>query len=488
MPKPHFSGLYPKQMGLFLDLYHLTMAYGFWKSGTYNKNSVFHLFYRSNPFNHPYAIAGGLQLALEILEHFHFDYDDIAYLARIKGSNNKPIFDEGFLNYLQRLELKLDISAIPEGTAVHAHEPLMRVEGPLLQAQIIEAAMLNVINFSTLIATKGARMVQASRGESILEFGLRRAQGLDGAITASRAAYIGGCHATSNVMAGKMYGIPVKGTHAHSWVQSFDDELTSFYEYAKALPNNCIFLVDTYDTIEGVKNAIEVGRWLRENDHEMNGIRLDSGDLTGLSIQARRMLDEAGFPDAAIVGSDGLDEKQIQKLKKEGSTINVWGVGTNLATAKGQAALGGVYKLAAIEKENGEWNYKIKLSETPIKTSNPGIQSIRRFFDKRGRPLADQIYDPAIGRKQTTDLFDNEAILAEEEITTEEDLLVKVMEKGKIVYTSPSIHEIREISLQQQKLFEDFHKEPYPVGLEQTLSELKAKMIHQYSSEPHEKY
>jgi len=183
-----------------------------------------------------------------------------------------------------------------------------------------------------------------------------------------------------------------------------------------------------------------------------------------------------------------LDEKQIQKLKKEGSTINVWGVGTNLATAKGQAALGGVYKLAAIEKENGEWNYKIKLSETPIKTSNPGIQSIRRFFDKRGRPLADQIYDPAIGRKQTTDLFDNEAILAEEEITTEEDLLVKVMEKGKIVYTSPSIHEIREISLQQQKLFEDFHKEPYPVGLEQTLSELKAKMIHQYSSEPHEKY
>jgi nicotinate phosphoribosyltransferase len=481
MPKPHFKQLYPQNMGLFLDLYHLTMAYGFWKSGMYNKRSVFHLFYRKNPFQHPYAIAGGLELALEILDHFRFDYEDIAYLARINGNNGRPMFDEGFLNYLQRMELDLNISAIPEGTVVFPHEPLMRVEGPLLQAQIVESALLNVVNFSTLIATKAARTVQASNGESILEFGLRRAQGLDGAVTASRAAYIGGCHATSNVMAGRMYDIPVKGTHAHSWVQSFDDELTSFYEYAKAMPNNCIFLVDTYDTLEGVKKAIEVGRWLRDQGHEMNGIRLDSGDLAALSIQARKLLDEAGFPKAAIVGSDGLDENKIRELKEAGSTINVWGVGTNLVTAKGHPALGGVYKLAAIENEAGEWDYKIKLSETAVKTSNPGVQSVRRFWDKNGLPLADQIYDPLIGRDLTTDFFQKGSILAEGEIVSKQDLLVPVMEKGKIVYSTPSIHEVRQFALEQQQLFDPYLKKAYPVGLETNLSQFKGELMKQFA-------
>ncbi len=477
MPKPHFTQLYPPNMGLFLDLYHLTMAYGFWKSGIYNKRSVFHLFYRKNPFKHPYTIAAGLELALGILDQFKFDHEDIAYLARIKGNNDQALFDEGFLNYLQRMKLEVDIFAIPEGSVVFPHEPLMRVEGPLLQAQIIESALLNVLNFSTLIATKASRMLRASQGETILEFGLRRAQGLDGAVTASRAAYIGGCHATSNVMAGRMYNIPVKGTHAHSWVQSFDDELTSFYEYAKAMPGNCIFLVDTYDTLEGVKKAIEVGKWLRERGQEMNGIRLDSGDLATLSIQARKLLDEAGFPKAAIVGSDGLDEEKIRQLKETGSAINVWGIGTNLVTAKGQPALGGVYKLAAVENEYGDWDYKIKLSETPIKTSNPGIQSVRRFFDKNKVPIGDQVYDPSIGKQLASDFFQKDSIFAEENVQSELELLIPVMKKGKIVYSSPTVQEIRQFSLKQQHLFEPYMKKAYPVGLERNLNLLKNDMI-----------
>jgi nicotinate phosphoribosyltransferase len=264
-------------------------------------------------------------------------------------------------------------------------------------------------------------------------------------------------------------------------VQSFDDELTSFYEYAKAMPNNCIFLVDTYDTLEGVKKAIEVGRWLREQGHEMNGIRLDSGDLAALSIQARKLLDEAGFPKAAIVGSDGLDENKIRELKEAGSTINVWGVGTNLVTAKGHPALGGVYKLAAIENEAGEWDYKIKLSETAVKTSNPGVQSVRRFWDKNGLPLADQIYDPLIGRDLTTDFFQKGSILAEGEIVSKQDLLVPVMEKGKIVYSTPSIHEVRQFALEQQQLFDPYLKKAYPVGLETNLSQFKGELMKQFA-------
>ncbi len=477
----HFSQLYPSKMGLFLDLYHLTMAFGFWKTGIYNKRSVFHLFYRSNPFNHPYSIAAGLELALEALESFRFSYEDVAYLAQIKGNDDKPLFDEGFLNYLQRLELDLEIAAIPEGTIVFPNEPLMRVEGSLLHAQIVESVLLNVINFSTLIATKASRMVQATKGEPVLEFGLRRAQGLDGALTASRAAYIGGCHATSNVMAGKICGIPVKGTHAHSWVLSFDEELTSFYEYAKAMPGNCIFLVDTFDTIEGVKKAIEVGHWLRKQGHEMIGVRLDSGDLVALSKQARILLDEAGFPKATIVGSDSLDEYKIQQLKKEGCKISVWGIGTNLVTAKDQSALGGVYKLAALENELGAWDYKIKLSENPIKISNPGILSVRRFFDQKGIPIGDQIYDPDIGDEFSTHFPGRENHLSFDDFHTQEELLKPIFSKGKRIYPPLPLSQIRKHSLEQQDLFSSFFKKNYPVGLETGLFQLKDSLIHEHS-------
>ncbi|MCA9445228.1 MAG: nicotinate phosphoribosyltransferase, partial [Candidatus Omnitrophica bacterium] len=300
--------IYRTGLGLLTDLYQLTMAYGYWKTGRAEREAVFHLFFRKNPFKGGYTIAAGLQYVADFVEGFRFSADDIQYLSILTGNDEKPLFEPSFLEYLADLDLRLDVDAVPEGTVVFPHEPLVRVKGPILQCQILETPLLNFINFQSLIATKASRIVTATGGEPVLEFGLRRAQGIDGGLAASRAAYIGGCDATSNVLAGKLFGIPVRGTHAHSWVMSFHNELSAFQEYAEAMPNNCVFLVDTYDTIEGVRNAIEVGKELRESGHEMVGIRLDSGDLAYLSIEARKLLDEAGFPNAAIVASNDLDE------------------------------------------------------------------------------------------------------------------------------------------------------------------------------------
>ncbi len=290
------------------------------------------------------------------------------------------------------MQLKIDIDAMPEGTVAFPHEPLLRVRGPIIECQILETALLNILNFQTLIATKASRVVHAAQGDQVLEFGLRRAQGIDGALAASRAAYIGGCHATSNVLAGKLFGIPVRGTHAHSWVMSFENELEAFAAYAQAMPNNCVFLVDTYDTLEGVRNAIRIGNVLRDSGHRMVGIRLDSGDLAQLSVDARKLLDEAGFTDASIVASNDLDEKLIESLKHQGAKISIWGVGTKLVTAYDQPALGGVYKLGAIQDSDGRWVPKIKLSEQLIKTSTPGILQVRRYFHQ-GCMAADRIWN-----------------------------------------------------------------------------------------------
>ena len=276
------------------------------------------------------------------------------------------------------------------------YEPLVRVRGPILQAQLVETALLNIVNFETLIATKAARLWLAARGDPVVDFGLRRAQGLDGGLCASRAACVGGCEGTSNVLAGQLLGLPVKGTHAHSWVMVFDSELEAFEAYARALPNNCIFLVDTYDTLEGVRNAARVGRQLEARGHEMIGIRLDSGDLAYLSIEARRILDEAGLTGARIVASNDLDEHTIASLKEQGARIDVWGVGTRLVTGGDQSALGGVYKLGAVRAAGGEWKPRVKLSEQAAKTSNPGVQQVRRFSGPHGF-VADVIYDETTG-------------------------------------------------------------------------------------------
>ncbi|MFM8396364.1 MAG: nicotinate phosphoribosyltransferase, partial [Pirellula sp.] len=330
---------------------------------------------------------------IEYLQGYQFSQADVEYLARIPGNDAKPIFEKDFLRYLEGLKLTVDLDAVPEGTVVFPHQPLLRVSGPILQCQLLETALLNIINFQTLIATKASRVARVAGKDPVLEFGLRRAQGPDGAMSASRAAYIGGCSATSNVLAGKKYGIPVRGTHAHSWVMSFDSELEAFETYASVMPNNCVFLVDTYDTLDGVRNAIEVGKQIASKGYRMVGIRLDSGDLAQLSIAARQMLDQAGFQDASIVASNDLDERLIESLKHQGACIGIWGVGTKLATAYDQAALGGVYKLGAIKDPTGSWQHRIKLSEQMIKTSTPGIQQVRRFYDAQRHALCDMIYD-----------------------------------------------------------------------------------------------
>src|SRR6476620_1616973 len=297
-------GLYRHSLALLTDLYQLTMAYGYWKLGRADDHAVFQLYYRRNPFGGGYAVAAGLGYVVDYLNSLRFDEGDLAYLRTLTGNDGRALFDGGFVDYLAELKFTCDIDAVAEGTVVFPNEPLVRVSGPILQAQILETPLLNMINFQTLVATKAARVCEATGGEPVIEFGLRRAQGVDGSLAASRAAYVGGAHATSNVLAGKLFGIPVKGTHAHSWVMSFDNEAASFEAYAGAMPNNCVFLVDTYNTLDGVRRAVEVGRKLREAGHEMVGVRLDSGDLAYLSIEARRILDEGGFPKAQIIASN----------------------------------------------------------------------------------------------------------------------------------------------------------------------------------------
>jgi len=464
-------------LSLLTDLYQITMAYGYWKTGMAERPAVFHLFYRKNPFGNPYAIACGLERAINWLNALQFSAGDVQYLGSLKGADGKALFDESFLNYLQRLRFSCDLDAIPEGTVVLPNEPLVRIQGPLLQAQFIETALLNLINFSTLITTKAARVVQAAGEDAVLEFGLRRAQGVDGGLTASRSAYIGGCIATSNVLAGKHFGIPVRGTHAHSWVMCFEDEPEAFDQYAAAMPNNCIFLVDTYNTLEGIRHAIASAQKLKARGHQLLGIRLDSGDLAALSIAARQMLDEAGLPEVAIVASDDLDEHRIAELKRQGAKINVWGVGTRLVTAFDQAALGGVYKLAAIQDDKGHWQHKIKLSEQPIKVSNPGIQDVVRVFDQTGRPLGDAI--TATNREGDTLEIVNEKNGASRhfDANSGKSLLVPVYRKGTLVYEVPDIHETRKFCLAQQKLFRDIDWSNYPFGLERGVYALKQELI-----------
>ncbi len=434
---------------LHTDLYQLTMAYGYWKQKMADKETVFHLYFRRAPFGQKFAVNCGLDLAIEFLQHFAFSEEHVSFLGNLRGIDKKPLFDEHFLNYLQRLHLSLDIEAIQEGEIVFPNQPLMRIRGSLLQAQLIETALLNIINFSTLIATKAARVVKAAKGDHVLEFGLRRAQGIDGALTASRAAFIGGCHATSNVWAAQTYQIPVRGTHAHAWVMAFDNEQNAFDTYAQHMPNNTTLLVDTFNTIEGIKKAIETGKKLRQKGFDLNGIRLDSGDLAKLSIEARKMLDEAGFQNTNIVASNDLDEYEITKLKKNGAKINVWGVGTKLVTAYDQPALGGVYKLAAIKNQNDQWDFKIKHSEDLIKVSTPGILNVRR-------------------RKGENDILFDETI--PNNLPAGRDLLVPIFQKGKLIYQSPDVPTIRAFAT---KNLADFEQQNFDVEIDKQLLEKK---------------
>lgn len=459
------------------------MAYAYWKEGISEQESVFNLFFRKNPFRGGYTITCGLSYVIDFLTHLKFTAADLDYIKTLKNPNGSRMFDRDFVKYLGGMEFSCHVDAIPEGRVVFPNEPLIRVQGPVIQAQLVESALLNMINFQSLVATKAARISQAAQGEKVLEFGLRRAQGIDGAITASRAAYIGGCSATSNVMAGRLFGIPVAGTHAHSWVMAFDNEIDSFKSYAGTLPDNCIFLIDTYDTIQGVKNAIKVGKALQSLGKSLTGVRIDSGDLAYFSKEVRRLLDKSGFESTQIVASNDLDEYLVASLREQQSNIDVWGIGTKLVTAFDQPALGGVYKLVAMKNGSG-WNYKIKLSEQAAKINNPGIQQVKRFIQD-GYFYADMIYDINSDQQDSQVMVDPGDHTRRKTFTPKakyEQLLEPIFRSGSLMYQEPDIQTIRrtvqnDLGQLDQGIKRFVNPHQYSVGLEKTLFDLKTELI-----------
>ena len=448
-----------QNLTLLTDLYELTMMQGYFKNKDRNETVIFDAFYRSNPCDGGFAIAAGLEQLIQYIKELHFDDEDIAYLAGL------GIFDKDFLAYLKDFKFTGDIYAIPEGTVVFPREPLIKVIAPIMQAQLVETAILNIINHQSLIATKAARVCYAAHGDGIMEFGLRRAQGPDAGTYGARAAIIGGCIGTSNVLCGQLFDVPVKGTHAHSWIMSFPDEYTAFKTYADMYPSACILLVDTYDTLKsGVPNAIRVFTKMRKAGIPLTfyGIRLDSGDLAYLSKKARKMLDEAGFPDAVISASNDLDEFLIQSLKEQGAAITSWGVGTHLITSKDCPSFGGVYKLAAIMGEDGEFIPKIKLSENSEKVTNPGNKTIYRVYEKEsGKVKADLIclVEEHFDEKEPLLLFDPNEPWKKTKLAggsyTLRELMVPVFRGGECCYTSPKVMEIRAYCQEEQNTLWD---------------------------------
>ena len=442
-----------QNLTLLTDLYELTMMQGYFKNKTQNETVVFDAFYRNNPCGGGYAIAAGLEQLINYIKELHFSKEDIDYLAGL------GIFDRDFLSYLADFHFSGDIYAIPEGTVIFPREPLVKVVAPIMEAQLVETAILNIINHQSLIATKAARVCYAAKGDGIMEFGLRRAQGPDAGIYGARAAVIGGCIGTSNVLCGQLFGIPVKGTHAHSWIMSFPDEYTAFKAYADLYPDACILLVDTYDTLKsGVPNAIRVFTEMRQAGIPLTfyGIRLDSGDLAYLSKKARKMLDDAGFTDAVISASNDLDEYLIESLKAQGAAITSWGVGTNLITSKDNPAFGGVYKLAAIQTKDGSFAPKIKLSENSEKVTNPGNKTVYRIYEKEtGKIKADLIAlsEETFSEKEPLLLFDplepwKKTLLPAGSYTLKE-ILIPIFQKGRCCYTSPKVMDIRTFCQQE---------------------------------------
>ncbi|HEX9400971.1 MAG TPA: nicotinate phosphoribosyltransferase [Anaeromyxobacter sp.] len=479
------SKIYRPLLGLLTDFYELTMAYAAWKEGSDAREASFVLSFRKNPFDGGFTVAAGLEDLVDLVEGWRYGDEDLAFLAAQRGGDGAPLFDAGFLDALRALALEVDLDAVVEGTLVFPHEPLVRVTGPVIPCMLLESALLSIVNFQSLVATKAARVCLAARGEPVIEFGMRRAQGIDGGLSAARAAYVGGCDATSNTLAGRLYGIPVKGTLAHSWVMLHDSEREAFYAYARALPTNCVFLVDTYATLGGVANAIEVGRWLRSRGKELAGIRLDSGDLAWLSQQARRMLDEAGFPKAAILASNELDEHVLESLQDQGATIAAWGVGTRLVTGHPDGALGGVYKLAAVrERPAAPWSPRLKLSEQIEKTTIPGVLQVRRF-SHGVECLSDAIWDEGLGIPSPCAIVDPADPTRRREIpevAAGEDLLVPIFRRGRRVYDPPPLAAARARTKDQLgrfhagvKRFLNPHR--YPVGLERRLHELRTRLV-----------
>ena len=471
-----------RNLTLLTDLYELTMGYGFFKEKKHEQTAVFDIFFRQNALI-TYSLAAGLQQAIEYVENLHLTKDDLDYLRSLR------LFDEDFLSYLADMRFTGDIYAVREGEPVFPGEPILTVRAPVIQAQFLETALLNIINHQTLIATKAAKICRAAQGGGVMEFGLRRAQGPDAGIYGARAAIIGGCASTSNVLAGQMFGVPLSGTMAHSWVMNFPSEYEAFKAYADAFPDNCLLLADTYDTLRsGVPNAIRTFRYLRERGHEPKGIRLDSGDLAYLSKKARKMLDAAGFENTVICASGDLDENSIESLKSQGAKIDLWGVGTKLITSEDMPALGGVYKLAAVYEGDREIP-KIKLSDNTAKITNPGFKQVYRITDKQsGKAVADLI--ALRGETFDTDkpLTIRHPVERWKELTVENyslrPLLIPVMERGRRVYDFPSLREVAAYAREQTAAFwEEYTRNALPhlykVDLSEALLALKDRLMEQ---------
>lgn len=471
---------------LFTDFYQLTMMSGYFDAHKSDQPSIFELFFRKIPQQGSYCIAAGLEMALDFLEQLQFSAEDIAYLEGLK------LFNAPFLESLKSFRFQGDVWALPEGTVVLPHQPLLRVAAPLPQAQLVESGLLNILNFQTLIATKASRVVHAAGAEGqVLEFGLRRAQGPDGALSASRAAFIGGCTATSNTLAGMRFGIPVRGTQAHSWIMSFSSELEAFRAYASRYPDSALLLVDTYDTLaSGVPNAIQVARELAENGHTLQGIRLDSGDLAALSIEARRMLDEAGFPGVRIVASNDLDEFLVESLRAQGARIDTWGVGTQLVTSKQEPALGGVYKLVSIEDETG-WRPCIKISSNPAKVTNPDVKQVFRGLDSQGQFVGDVLALEREGPPQSGCRIHDTLYRQPPQVLTVqsfEPLLQPVMKGGRRLTQAPSLKSLQERALEQVARLPTGclrlqNPALYPSGLSEALFQLREEMVERAASQ-----
>ena len=469
-----------RNLSMMTDLYQLTMMYGYYKSDMLDNKAVFDMFYRQTSAVTHYAIMAGVEQLVDYINNLHFDDEDIEYLRSLN------LFDEGFLALLKNLHFTGDIEAVPEGTVVFSGEPLVRVTAPIVEAQLVETALLNIINHQTIIATKASRVALAAKGDKVLEFGLRRAQGPDAGIYGARAAVIGGCDSTSNVLTGSMFNIPVSGTHAHSWVMSFPDELTAFRAYAKFFPDACLLLVDTFNVLKsGMPHAIQVFKELRAAGHEPLGIRIDSGDLAYLSREARRMMDEAGFPNAKVCVSGDLDEYLINDLKQQGARIDIWGVGTKLITSSDCPALGGVYKLAA-EIIDGHVVNKMKVTENPAKVTNPGIKTLLRLYDENGMAVADLIalQDEEFDESKPLTIFDPVDTWKEMTLTNYHirNLHEPLFVNGQCVYKPRKLMDIQADCKKDLATFWDQYKRltnphRYKVDLSEKLWMMKQSML-----------
>lgn len=478
-----------RNLTLLTDLYQLTMAQGYWQQMRSDVQACFYMFFRSNPFKGGYAVSCGADQIVELVEGFGFTDDDISYLKVLPAPDGTPLFKPEFLDWLQRMELSVDIDVVPDGTIVFPREPMVRVIGPLMQCQLLETCILNGMNFQTLIATKAARVVHAAQGRAVAEFGLRRAQGPDGGISGDRAAFVGGCSSVANVLAGQKFGIPVSGTHAHSWVMSFPDELTAFRAWADSMPNNATLLVDTYNVEQGVRNAITVAGEMHRRGERLNGIRIDSGDLAWLSKKARKMLDNAGFPDVSIVLSNDLDEYLVESLIDQGACFNALGIGTHLITGNPQPALGGVFKLSAIKPSAcGEWVPKIKVSEETVKLTTPGVLDTMRFYDDEGKFAGDVVFDITRGCPQEcigVDPLDDARRKRYSATTRRETLLKPLIRSGKLVEEVDGYidaHAAKARCAEQMSRLDDttkrfYNPHRYPAGLEKGLHKLRTDMV-----------